>query len=104
MFYDPLGLISPITLPIKLILQNLFELKFEWDTNIDATLGTYGNNILKDLNMSALSLSNVTCSAANVILFSSMAFVIVLRRRIVQLCIFGFHVKWGESNFVVGEE
>ena len=91
MFYDPLGLISPITLPIKLILQNLFELKFEWDTNIDATLGTYGNNILKDLNMSALSLSN-------------MAFVIVLRRRIVQLYIFGFHVKWGESNFVVGEE
>ena len=35
MFYDPLGLISPITLPIKFILQKLFELKFEWDTNID---------------------------------------------------------------------
>ena len=36
MFYDPLGLISPITLPIEIILQKLFELKFEWDTNIDA--------------------------------------------------------------------
>ena len=35
MFYDPHGLISPITLPIKFILQKLFELKFEWDTNID---------------------------------------------------------------------
>ena len=35
MFYDPLGLISPITLPIKIILQKLFELKFEWDTNVD---------------------------------------------------------------------
>ena len=38
MFYDPLGLISPITLPIKIILQKLFELKFEWDTNIDTDI------------------------------------------------------------------
>ena len=36
MFHDPLELISPITLPINLVLQKLFELKFEWDTNIDA--------------------------------------------------------------------
>ena len=35
MFYDPLGSISPITLPIKFILQKLFKLKFEWDGNID---------------------------------------------------------------------
>ena len=54
MFYDPLGLFSPITLPIKLILQKLFELKFEWDTNIDADIVIYGNNILKDLNMSTV--------------------------------------------------
>ena len=58
MFYDPLGLISPITLPIKFILQKLFEFKFEWDTNIlMSTLVIYGNNILKDLNMSALSVN-----------------------------------------------
>ena len=93
MFYDPLGLISPITLPIKFILQKLFEFKFEWDTNIlMSTLVIYGNNILKDLNMSALSLSTVTCSGANAALFSSMAFVIVLRRRNVQLCMLGFYV------------
>ena len=36
MFHDPLELISPITLPIKLVLQKLSELKFEWDTNTDA--------------------------------------------------------------------
>ena len=57
MFYDPLGLFSPITLPIKLILQKLFELKFEWDTNIDADIVIYGNNILKDLNMSTVSVN-----------------------------------------------
>ena len=35
MFYDSLGLISLIMLSIKIILQKLFELKFEWDTYID---------------------------------------------------------------------
>ena len=35
MFYDPLGLILPITQPIKFILQKLFELKFGWGKYID---------------------------------------------------------------------
>ena len=39
MFYDPRGLISPITLPIKIIQQKLFEVKFGWDKNIDKDNG-----------------------------------------------------------------
>ena len=35
MFYDPLGLISPITLPIKCLLQDLCELKLEWDSDVN---------------------------------------------------------------------
>ena len=49
MFYDPLGLISPITLPIKFILQKLFELKFEWDTNIDTDTSHLWKQYIKGL-------------------------------------------------------
>ena len=36
MFYDPLGLISPVTLPVETILQKLLKFKFEWDKKIQA--------------------------------------------------------------------
>lgn len=35
MFYDPLGLTSPLSLPVRIILQNLFKLKLAWDDYID---------------------------------------------------------------------
>lgn len=45
-FYDSLGLISPISLPIKFILQKLFELKINWDNRIDVETNNFGKNIL----------------------------------------------------------
>ena len=49
MFYDPIGLISPITLSIKIILQKLIEPKFEWDTNIDADTSHLWKQYIKGL-------------------------------------------------------
>ena len=45
-FHDSLGLISPISLPIKFILQKLFELKINWDNRIDVETNNFGKNIL----------------------------------------------------------
>ena len=63
MFYDPLGLISPITLPIKIILQKLFELKFEWDTNIDADTSHLWKQYIRELkHVSSVSVNrHVLC-------------------------------------------
>ena len=49
MFHDPLELISPITLTIKLVLQKLFQLKFEGDTNIDADTSHLWKQYIKGL-------------------------------------------------------
>ena len=49
MFYDPLGLISPIALPIKIILQKLFEIKFEWDKYIDTDTRQLWKEYIKKL-------------------------------------------------------
>ena len=58
-FYDPLGLISPITLPIKLILQKLFKLKSQWDTNIDADTCYLWKQYIKGLkHLSSVSVNH----------------------------------------------
>ena len=36
--YDPLGLVIPVSLPAKQILQELFRLKYDWDDPITADL------------------------------------------------------------------
>ena len=65
MFYNSPGLISPIILPIKIILQKNFNSKSNGIKILMQTLVSYGYNILKDLSMLALSLYTVTSSAAN---------------------------------------
>ena len=49
MLKDPLGLISPITLPIKIILQKLFEIKFERDKYIDTNTSQLRKRYIKGL-------------------------------------------------------
>ena len=59
MFYDPLGLISPITLPIKFIMQKLFKLKFEWDGNIDTDTSHLWKQYIKGLkHVSSVSVNH----------------------------------------------
>ena len=49
MFYDPLGIISPITLPVKLLLKELFKSKLDLDTEINNTHWKIWNNYIKGL-------------------------------------------------------
>ena len=49
MLKDPLGLISPITLPIKIMLQKLFEIKFERDKYIDTNTSQLRKRYIKGL-------------------------------------------------------
>ena len=59
----PLRLISLITIPIKFILQKLFELKFEWDTNIDTDTSHLWKQYIKGLkHVSSVSVNrHVLC-------------------------------------------
>ena len=63
MFYDPLGSVSPITLPIKFILQKIFKLKFEWDGNIDTDTSHLWKQYIKGLkHVSSVSVNrHVLC-------------------------------------------
>ena len=38
MFYDPLGVLQPIWISLKLLFQNLHKEKFEWDESISLFL------------------------------------------------------------------
>ena len=48
-FFDPLGLLSPIVLQVKLIFKELCINKYEWDTDIDNDIKVQWNELLKDL-------------------------------------------------------
>ena len=59
MFYEPLRLISFITLRIKIILQKLFKLKFEWDKNIATDTSQLWIHYIKRLkHASSVSINN----------------------------------------------
>lgn len=74
MFYDPPGLISPITLSIKLILQKLFELKIEWDNRIDVETNELWNKYIKgSQNVNSFSVNRqVLCCDGNYVQLHSV--------------------------------
>ena len=39
-FYDPFGYLSPITICFKVLIQDLCELKIDWDQPLDGTINT----------------------------------------------------------------
>ena len=98
MFYDPLGLISPITLPIKIILQKLFELKFEWDKYIDTDTNQLWKQHIKGLkHVSFVSVNrHVLCCKCSFVQLhdfcdsSGKAYFAVVYARV--LCIHGMKV------------
>lgn len=62
--FDPLGLIAPITIKAKLILQQLWQLKIDWDDEVPDDLSevwsNFMNNIqhINDLNIERSIISN----------------------------------------------
>lgn len=49
--FDPLGLVGPITIRAKVILQKLWQLKLDWDEAIPINLFTMWNNFYSDMEM-----------------------------------------------------
>lgn len=47
--FDPLGLISPITAPLKVLLQKLFEQKIGWDAAVPDTIEKEWREMMKEL-------------------------------------------------------
>ena len=43
--YDPLGLLSPVTLPAKLLMQSLWQQKYNWDIPLPGDLQRNGHSL-----------------------------------------------------------
>jgi hypothetical protein len=55
--FDPLGLLSPVTVRAKIILQQIWEEKFDWDTQLPANVQKRWSNLAADLT----TLSTTQC-------------------------------------------
>ena len=55
---DPLGLISPLFVPIERLFQDLYKLKIGWDDSLDEEVSLRYSQWLSDLSKLNLSLSN----------------------------------------------
>ena len=49
MFYDPIGVLQPILINLKVSFQNLCKQKFEWDENISGEFNGGWDDILSNL-------------------------------------------------------
>ena len=49
MFYDPISVLQPILINLKVSLQNLCKQKFEWDENISGEFNGEWDDILSNL-------------------------------------------------------
>ncbi|XP_053398142.1 uncharacterized protein LOC128556615 [Mercenaria mercenaria] len=48
--YDPLGLLSPVTVRAKIMLQHIWQEKFDWDTQLPADIQHRWENLVNNLN------------------------------------------------------
>ena len=51
--FDPLGLLSPVTIRAKLLIQDLWRMKYDWDTPLPDDLQVRWHCIVDDLEISA---------------------------------------------------
>ena len=51
MFYDPIGLISPIILEFRLFFQKICTGKYDWDTELPLNFATLWNRLIKELKV-----------------------------------------------------
>ena len=47
--FDPLGLVTPISTPLKVLMQELFQSKYEWDERFSDDLARRWNSLIKEL-------------------------------------------------------
>ena len=48
-FYDPFGYLSPITIRLKVLIQDLCELKIDWDQPLDGAILSKWQALISDL-------------------------------------------------------
>ena len=48
-FYDPMGLLSPITVPFKCMFQELCQIKADWDLPVPENLSKRWNELISDM-------------------------------------------------------
>ena len=51
MFYDPIGLISPIILQFRLIFHEICTSKYDWDTELPSNFVTLWIKLIKELKV-----------------------------------------------------
>ena len=49
--YDPLGLLSPVTVRAKLLLQEMWKQKYDWDTPLPSSIHATWSEIATDLTL-----------------------------------------------------
>jgi hypothetical protein len=52
--FDPLGILSPITVRAKILMQTLWEGKFEWDQPLPADIQAKWYDLARDLQQAVL--------------------------------------------------
>ena len=98
--FDPLGFVSPITMSAKVVLQELWQHKLDWDEPLPNDLKTQWSNIITDLQSSYKFIINRNYSNPNAVSRRLHIFVDASKKgygAVVYLC------QGGQSSFIMSK-